>query len=84
LIFAQFNFIQNRLKKINPNEFVPGIKSYESYDHTVHLIESDRETILNWRDLTHAMAIQIPFPEVAITYDSDSVLAVQARKQVFE
>ncbi len=42
-----------------------------------------QQRILFWGDITHAMAIQMPFPQVAVTYDSDPEEAVKSRKQAF-
>ncbi|MDR2863465.1 MAG: hypothetical protein LBV54_06300, partial [Puniceicoccales bacterium] len=50
--------------------------------HTVYLVESKGKQLLIWADLTHAMAVQMPFPQVAVTYDVDPAQAVVARKAV--
>lgn len=50
--------------------------------HTLFLLESEGEKLLIWGDITHAMAIQIPFPEVATKYDSNADLAVKTRIEV--
>jgi glyoxylase-like metal-dependent hydrolase (beta-lactamase superfamily II) len=47
--------------------------------HTMFLIESNHQQLLIWGDITHAMAIQIPYPKVAVTYDINPELAVQSR-----
>lgn len=52
--------------------------------HTMFMIESKGERLLIWGDLTHAMAIQMPYPEVAVTYDTDPEQAIQSRKRVLE
>lgn len=61
----------------------PGIKAFATYGHTpghtVYLLESDDDMLLIWGDLTHAMAVQMPYPELAVTYDSDTGKAVQSR-----
>ena len=52
--------------------------------HTAFLIESDDEKVLVWGDLTHAMAIQMPHPEVALSFDSDKKLAIESRRKILE
>jgi len=47
-------------------------------------VESGSEKMLIWGDLTHAMAIQMPYPQVAMTYDTNSDMAIAARKKVLE
>ena len=37
--------------------------------HLMFQLESQGEKLLIWGDLTHAMAIQMPYPEVAVSYD---------------
>jgi glyoxylase-like metal-dependent hydrolase (beta-lactamase superfamily II) len=52
--------------------------------HIVCLIHSQGTQMLIWGDLAHAMAIQMPYPQVAVTYDTDPVLATQTRQQVLK
>jgi glyoxylase-like metal-dependent hydrolase (beta-lactamase superfamily II) len=69
-------------------ELLPGIRGIAAYGHTpghtAFLIESEDEALLVWGDLTHAMAIQMPCPAVALVYDSDPVQAVETRKKILE
>ena len=62
------------------------IKAYATYGHTpghtVYLIESGEKMMLIWGDLTHAMAVQMPHPELGVTYDTDLTKAIQARALV--
>ena len=71
-----------------PYEEIKGIKGIATYGHTpghtCFLIESDNSKLFIWGDLTHAMAIQMPFPQVAVTYDVDPKMAVETRKWVLE
>lgn len=72
----------------NPNEestpLICGIESMAAYGHTpghtVFLVDN----VMIWGDLTHAMAIQMPYPEVAISYDSDPEMAVKSRLRILE
>ncbi|MDR2498912.1 MAG: MBL fold metallo-hydrolase [Tannerellaceae bacterium] len=67
---------------------IPGLKAFAAYGHTpghiVYLLESGPEKLLIWGDLTHAMAVQMPCPQVALTYDVDPSEAIKSRKAVLE
>lgn len=52
--------------------------------HTMYMLESDQKRLLFWGDIAHAMAVQMPFPEVAVTYDVDPVKAVSAREKALK
>lgn len=52
--------------------------------HTAFLIENGGEKLLIGGDLIHFGAIQLPVPEVAVTYDTDAAKAVAARKRLFD
>ena len=71
----------------NENLF-PGIQAIAAYGHTPghtgFLIESDGEKMLVWGDVTHAMAIQMPHPEVALSFDSDKTMAIESRRKILE
>lgn len=64
-------------------ELFPGIKPIEAYGHTpghsMFLLESEGQRLLIWGDLTHALAVQIRYPEVAVSYDVDPAHAVKSR-----
>jgi len=70
------------------NELLPGIRSIAAYGHTPghtgYLLNSNGSNLFIWGDLTHAMAIQMPYPEVAVTYDVDAVKAVECRLQLLK
>jgi hypothetical protein len=38
--------------------------------------------MLIWGDLTHAMAVQMPYPKVAVTYDVNPDAAVESRLKI--
>jgi glyoxylase-like metal-dependent hydrolase (beta-lactamase superfamily II) len=69
-------------------ELLPGISGIAAYGHTpghtMYLVESNNDQMLIWGDLTHAMAIQMPYPSVAVTYDSDPKQAVITRENVLD
>lgn len=50
--------------------------------HIACLLRSEGEQLLVWGDLTHAMAIQMPYPEVSVTYDTDPMQAAKTRLQI--
>ena len=72
----------------NASELFPGLRSVAAYGHTPghagYLIESNGQKLFFWGDLTHAMAIQMPYPEVAVTYDSDPVKATEIRQKLLK
>lgn len=67
---------------------LPGIHGIEAYGHTpghtMYLLESNNDKLLIWADLIHAMAIQMPYPQVAVTYDTDPSEAIVSRKKTLE
>lgn len=67
---------------------LPGFQGIAAYGHTpghtAYLIESGQSQLLIWGDITHATPIQMPHPEVALSFDSDSKKAIQTRKNVLE
>jgi len=76
---------------VNPpynNELCYGIKAIAAYGHTpghtVYLLESGKDELLIWGDLAHAMAIQMPHPEIAVSYDTDPKLAIESRSIILK
>ncbi len=80
-------FEPNSLENIT-NSLLPGIQPITAYGHTpghtTFLIESNNEKLLIWGDLTHAMVIQMPYPEVALRFDSNPDEAIKARLSLLE
>ena len=72
--------------EMNESNLFPGFRGIAAYGHTPghtgYLIESANEQLLVWGDLAHAMNIQMPCPDVAVTYDVDPMQAVSARKKL--
>ena len=66
----------------------PGVKAIATYGHTpghtVFIVESGGDRLLIWGDLTHAMSVQMPHPEIAVTFDVDPVKAVQSRQAILK
>jgi glyoxylase-like metal-dependent hydrolase (beta-lactamase superfamily II) len=71
-----------------PQELIKGVRSVAAYGHTPghtgYLLESDDSKLLIWGDLTHAMAVQMPYPQIAVTYDVDPKMAIEYRRQILE
>jgi glyoxylase-like metal-dependent hydrolase (beta-lactamase superfamily II) len=69
-------------------DLIPGVKAFAAYGHTpghtAFLFESNGGKLFVWGDLTHAMKIQMPCPEIAVTYDVDPVMATQSRREVLK
>jgi glyoxylase-like metal-dependent hydrolase (beta-lactamase superfamily II) len=68
-------------------EIIPGVYAVAAYGHTpghtMYMLQSAAEDrLLIWADLTHAMAVQMPYPDVAVTYDGTPEQAVASRKEV--
>jgi glyoxylase-like metal-dependent hydrolase (beta-lactamase superfamily II) len=74
-------------KKIKP--LLSDIFAIECYGHTpghvAYLLQSQKgEKLLIWGDLTHAMAVQMPYPKVAVTYDTNPNDAVESRLKMLD
>ncbi|MDR1171622.1 MAG: MBL fold metallo-hydrolase [Bacteroidales bacterium] len=71
-----------------PNTLFAGIQAVASYGHTPghtsFMVESGKDKLLIWGDLTHAMAIQMTYPQVAMTYDVNPDVAIASRKKTLE
>ncbi len=64
---------------------IRGIAAYgHTPGHTMYLVESGKDKLLIWGDLTHAMAVQMPCPQVAVTYDVNPEQAVVSRQKTLE
>ena len=65
-----------------------GILGYRAYGHTpghtAYMVESKGERLLIWGDITHVMPIQMPHPEISVTYDVDPKMAAESRKKILQ
>ena len=52
--------------------------------HTAFLIHSNGKNLMIWGDLAHAMAVQMPHPEIAVTYDVNPEEAIKSRLDILE
>jgi glyoxylase-like metal-dependent hydrolase (beta-lactamase superfamily II) len=86
---------KDRLQLINvreigeePEPLVPGFYGIAAYGHTpghtMFMVESGGSKFLIWGDITHATAIQMPYPAVAVTYDTNPEQAVATRQKVLD
>jgi glyoxylase-like metal-dependent hydrolase (beta-lactamase superfamily II) len=88
----------DRLKFVSPSDLwlvdimIPanGIFPIAAYGHTpghtMYLIgnKRDKDKVLIWGDIAHAMAVQMPFPQVAVTYDVRPQEAIETRFKVLD
>ena len=86
---------KGRVELIEPGTFdapgkavAPGIRPIAAYGHTpghtMFMVESRGEKLLIWADLTHAMAIQMPRPDISVSYDSNPGQAAASRISVLK
>ena len=70
------------------NELCYGIRAIATYGHTpghtAYLISSGKEQLLIWGDLTHAMAVQMPHPEIPVSYDVNPKQAAESRAVILK
>ncbi|MCC8018257.1 MAG: MBL fold metallo-hydrolase [Rikenellaceae bacterium] len=50
--------------------------------HTGFMVVSRGARLLIWGDLTHVTPVQMPHPEIAVTYDVDPAAAIATRRQI--
>jgi glyoxylase-like metal-dependent hydrolase (beta-lactamase superfamily II) len=69
-------------------ELFPGLTPIAAYGHTpghtAFLVRSGGESLLILGDVVHVMDIQIPVPEISVTYDVDPAAARETRKKIFD
>ncbi|MDR0724800.1 MAG: MBL fold metallo-hydrolase [Prevotellaceae bacterium] len=69
-------------------DLISGVKPVAAYGHTpghtAFLLESAGQKLLVWGDIAHAMDVQMPCPEVALTFDVNPQQAIQTRKKILE
>ena len=66
-------------------EIIPGIAAISAYGHTPgHSMFMIDKKVLVWGDLAHAMDIQMPYPQVAVTYDVSPEMAIESREKVLK
>jgi glyoxylase-like metal-dependent hydrolase (beta-lactamase superfamily II) len=69
-------------------EVAPGITSVplpgHTPGHTGYRITSGDASLLIWGDIVHAIPLQLPNPEVTLSFDVDQPLAAKTRKAILE
>jgi glyoxylase-like metal-dependent hydrolase (beta-lactamase superfamily II) len=69
-------------------EIVSGITPIAAYGHTpghtAFLVKSEGAKWMIYGDLTHAMPIQMPCPQVAVNFDLDAAEAIKARQKLLD
>lgn len=74
---------QFEIEQTATEELWPGISAVGAFGHTPghvgYLLENEGESLFVWGDLAHAMVVQMPHPEVCLSFDSDPDLARASR-----
>ncbi len=67
-------------------ELPDGINAICAYGHTpghvCYMIKEGAQQLLVWGDVTHATAVQMPHPEISVTYDVDPAMARVSRLEI--
>lgn len=94
-----FEKYESKINRFEPKEIdatnhdiiiksLPELKAISSYGHTpghtMYQFSTTEDTLLIWGDLTHAMSVQMPYPEIAVTYDVDPDMAITTRKKILK
>jgi len=80
---------QYELVTFEPGENAPttvfdDIKAMANYGHTPGHTVFFIDNVAIWGDMTHAMAFQMPYPQVAVTFDINAEAAVAARIKMLQ
>ena len=86
-IFSEYG---DAVRKLSPVEIdapvQDGITPIAAYGHTpghtVFMLKDGDEQLLVWGDVAHAMAVQMPHPEISVRYDTDPAAARESRLKV--
>jgi glyoxylase-like metal-dependent hydrolase (beta-lactamase superfamily II) len=64
---------------------IQGIAAYgHTPGHTLFMVGNGEQKLLIWGDLTHTMPLQMPYPYLAVTYDTAPKQAVASRLKILE
>ncbi len=70
------------------DEILPGVVAMDASGHTnghtVYLITNGADKLLIAGDLIHFGGVQLPNPDIAVTYDTDTTKAIASRRKVFD
>jgi glyoxylase-like metal-dependent hydrolase (beta-lactamase superfamily II) len=79
---------RDRLRPHRGGEVFPGVTAMPIPGHTPghsgYVISSGKETLFIWGDIVHVPEVQIPRPEVAIEFDTDSNAAIATRRRILD
>ncbi len=79
---------RDRLRLHRGGEVFPGVTAMplqgHTPGHTGYMVASGTETLFIWGDIVHVPEVQIPRPEVAIEFDTDSAAAIATRRRVLD
>ena len=81
---AQYELVTFEPAENAPTIVFDDIKAMANYGHTPGHTIYFVDNVAIWGDMTHAMAFQMPYPQVAVTYDTDSAAAVASRIKILE
>jgi len=83
-----FDGYRERLRTFDAGEVLPGMTAVplpgHTAGHTGYRLESGGQNLLVWGDIVHFPEIQIPRPEVSITFDQDMHLAAETRGRILD
>ena len=67
---------------LSPVAVYDNIMAMACYGHTIGHTIYFIDNIVLWGDMTHAMAFQMPYPNVGVTFDANSDLAIASRLRI--
>ena len=79
---------RERTRRIAGGEVFPGVTAVplpgHTPGHTGYLVSSGDDRLLIWGDIVHVPEIQVPRPDVTMTFDIDPVQAAATRRRAFD
>ena len=79
---------RERLRRVRDGEEILGMTPIlapgHTPGHTCWHVQAGKQTLVAWGDLVHFAAIQIPYPDAAVTYDIDKDVARVSRKRILD
>lgn len=83
-----FDGYRDRLRTFEGGEVLPGMTAVplpgHTAGHTGYRLDSGNNSLLVWGDIVHFPQIQVPRPEVSITFDQDAHLAADTRSRLLD